>query len=535
MTGRRGGRGRWAGGSGSAAAVLLALSCALLLSSCPSVDLAPWGPESSGDREGAAAGPAAGFGGLKVSGAEFTDNASATVSDDRGRGLSDLVEGMTVTVLGEIGATFRSGTAREVRIEREIRGPVDDNGVRLDNSALLVLGQTVLVTPETVIVDPGLGGIGLTDLKELQDGGYRPALEIHGAADDNGVVHASYVELVQDNVGGGVDAELRGTVREFDPAACTFRIGEQRADCTGLPADGRIDWPGTGFDNGLVVDVWGYLDNVGGGGTLRVDRAGDRIRAISVDLGDSTDRVALEGYVLSGSPSSFAMSVPGGAVTVNSGVAAAGDAFGPGRKVRVRGTVSGSAGTVVNATSVSVVPAASLLLQGPPGDLVAGEDTFTLLGKTVEAGGYTVFRDATGAVREGFGLGSLAPYDNVRVTGWLDNSTNPPRVAASRIDRVVGTAGRVSLQGPVSGAVSSGDTSLSIVGILVNTDLTNTGYHDRGGVEFADRAAFFARLAELGSGTIVRVRNGVFTPASSRIDPPDGGVEMEIEIVTVNR
>ncbi|MBE0603989.1 MAG: hypothetical protein IH611_10265 [Deltaproteobacteria bacterium] len=519
MTGRR-----------LSAALLLVLST-FLLAACPTVDLSRFGADSD---DGSAAGTVAGFGSIRVAGTEFTDNVSTTVEDDRGRGIGAIVAGMVVTVRGTIGASFLSGTAASVAIEREVRGPVDDNGVALDNNTIRVLGQTVLVNPATVIVDADGSGIGLADLKELLDDGRRPGLEVHGGVEDNGTIHAAYIGRVQDNVVADDDVELRGTIKGLDVTARSFRIGAQDVSYMGLPTGGRIDWPETGIANGQVVDVRGYLDAVGGAGTLRTDRAGDRVRVISVDLGNSGDRVALEGYVLSGDASSFGMSVPGGTATVNGGVAPTGDAFGLRKKVRVEGKASGTAGAAVLADSVVVQKAFEILLEGAPEDLSdAGDNTITLLGKTVETDRFTLFRDPSGGVREGFGLATLASGDIVRVVGWLDGSASSGNVEAARVDRIDGTSGRAGLQGPVSSFVDS--ASLSIVGLTVTTVSADIDYYDKGGVAFANREAFYAKLGALGTGTVVRVRNGVFVSAWSRIDPPSGGDKMEIEIVTINR
>lgn len=518
---------------GRLGAALLILLSSLLLAACPTVDLSRYGP-SGEDVDGSAAGAVAGFGSVRVAGTEFSDNASTTVADDRGRGIDDIVAGMAVTVRGSIGPDFALGTAASVAIEREVRGPVDDNGVALDNNTIRVLGQTVLVTPATVIVDIGGGEIGLEGLKELQDDGRRSGLEVHGGVEDNGTIHAVYVGRVQDNVVDDDDAQLRGTISEFDAATRIFRIGAQRVSYAGIPSDGRVDWPGAGLADGLVVDVRGYLDAVGGSGTLRTDRAGDRLQVIDVDLGGSSDRVVLEGYVLSGDSSSFAMTVPGGTAAVESVVAPSGDAFGLRKKVRVEGTLSGSGGASVRARSVVVLKVFDVLLEGAPEDLSdAADNTITLLGKTVETDRYTLFRDPKGGARAGFGLSSLSSGDIVRVIGWLEGSTASGTVEAARVDRIDGTPGRVGLQGPVSSWVRP--SSMSILGLTVNTSSSRIDYYDLGGEAFAGRDAFYSRLEELGAGTLVRVRGGEFVSAHSRIDAPASGDRMEIEIVTVNR
>lgn len=518
---------------GRLGAALLVLISTLLLAACPTVDLSRYGP-SGEDVDGSAAGTVAGFGGIRVAGAEFADDASTAVADDRGRKIDDIVAGMAVTVRGAIGKDYARGTAASVAIEREVRGPVDDDGVALDSNTIRVLGQAVLVTPATVIVDIGGGEIGLDGLKELQDGGRRPGLEVHGSAEDNGTIHAAYIGRVQDNVVVDDDAQLRGTIAEFDAVSRSFRIGAQRVSYEGLPSDGRIDWPGTGLANGLVVDVRGYLDAVGGAGTLRTDRAGDRVEAIEVDLGGSSDRVVLEGYVLSGGSSSFTMTVPGGKVAVDGNVAPSGDAFGLRKKVRVEGTLAGSGGGSVLARSVVVLKALDVLLEGAPQDLAdAADNTIVLLGKTVETDRFTLFRDPKGGARKGFGLSSLAPGDIVRVVGRVDGTAASGTVEAARVDRIDGTPGRVGLQGPVSSWVRP--TSLSILGLTVNTASARIDYYDPGGAAFPDRDAFYSRLEALGAGTLVRARGGEFVSAHSRIDAPAGGDRMEIAIVTVNR
>ena len=92
-------------------------------------------------------------------------------------------------------------------------------------------------------------------------------------------------------------------------------------------------------------------------------------------------------------------------------------------------------------------------------------------------------------------------------------------------------SGTFTLQGPVASVAAP---VLSIVGVNVVTDVAHTDYFDKGGVPFAGQDAFFLKLALLGGGTVVQVRNGAFNAGTSRIDPPSGGSRMEVEIVTVN-
>jgi len=519
-------------GEGRTAFWVPALLGVFLASSCWTVDLTGLGGGSSGERNGVAVGPISGFGSVKVGGVEFADNSVTTVTDDQGRGLADLVAGMVVRVDGKIDRDFVSGTASEVTVERAVRGPVDDNGVLLNANALRVLGQSVLVLPTTVMVQAGGGAFALTDLKDQQDSGNYPGLEIHGAAEDDGTIHASYIGWQQDNVVADDGVAVRGKISGFDPSTRTFFIGAQIVDYTNLPSGGRVDWPLTGLANGLFVDVQGYLDAVGGGGVVRTDGTGDQIAVLSASLGDTTNRVALEGYVLSGGSASFELSVPGGTVEVKSGVTPTGDPFGLRKRVRVRGTLSGTGGVTVQASSVAVLTVNDVLFEGAPEGVPTTGDTMTLLGKTVEVDAFTIYRDDTGAVRTNFGLASLGTGDTVRIAGAFDNATSPGKVVAAKLERLdVVPSGNFTLQGPVASIASP---TFSILGILVVTDVADTDYFDLGGVPFADQNAFFLKLASLGSGTLVQVRNGAFTASASRLAPPTDGSRMEVEIVTVN-
>ncbi|MGE5247236.1 MAG: DUF5666 domain-containing protein [Verrucomicrobiota bacterium] len=512
----------------------IALLAALLVSSCWTVDLTGLGTgESTEAASGTGVGPVTGFGSVKLGGVEFADGSGTTVTDDQGRGLADLVEGMRVTVRGTIAADYLSGTADSVTIEREVRGPVDDNGVSLESNALRVLGQSVLVTPMTVMVQSGGAEFTLADLKDQLDGGWYPGLEIHGAAEDNGTIHAAYIGWEQDAVVADDNVALRGKIEGLSVVAGTFFVGDQEVDYRNLPSGGRVDWPATGLANGLFVDVRGYIDAVGGSGTVRTDRSGNRIAVLTASLGGRSDRVTVEGYVLSGGSASFMMSVPGGTATVTSGVAPTGDTFAPRKKVRVEGKVNGTSGDALQASSVTVVKTNDVLIEGAPEGVPTSGDTMTLLGKTIEVDRFTLYRDGTGAARENFGLASLSTADTVRVVGWFDDSVGRQKVVAARVERLdVPPSGTVTLQGPVVTAVTA--PLITILGINVVTDDAHTDYFDRGGVPISGQSAFFLRLAALGSGTVVQVRNGVFNASSFRIDPPSTGSPMEVEIVTIN-
>lgn len=510
----------------------------LLLSSCWEVTyFATLGNGGAVRTDGTAVGPVAGFGSVTVGGAVFSDDNVTTVVDDLGRNTGDLIVGMMLTVRGTLSGDFGTGSADSITVEREVRGPVDDNGVLSDSGTIRVLGQTVLVNPATVMVRSDGGEFHIEDLKtDVDNNALHPEIEVHGARDDRGLLHASFIGRGQDNVLADATVWLRGSISGVDSLKRSFRIGDQQVDFSSIPSAGRVDWPNTGLEDGLVVDIRGRLDAVGGNGILRTDRTDDRIEVLKVDLGGSGDHVTLEGYVLSGTASAFAISVPGGTVLVNGGVPPTGAAFDVGERVQVKGKVTGSAGTNVQASTIGVRGPNEILLEGSPDAIDPVGKTITLLGKTVEVNDFTLFRDGTGTVRDQFGLADLSTGHTIRVAGVFDGAVPPGKVLATKLERLtLVPAVSVTAQGAVSAVTSPSYAVLGLPGIVVSTgQRQNTDYFLLGGTQ-SDGETFFRNLS---IGTIVIVRNGIFTGDPSRIAEPDPGSTvgpLEVEIVRVNR
>jgi len=509
----------------------------LLLSSCWDVDyFATFGNGGAALTDGTAVGPVTGFGSVKVGGAVFSEDNTTTIVDDLGRNTGDLTAGMVLTVRGTLSADFGTGFAGSIAVGREVRGPVDDNGVLSDSGTIRVLGQTVVVNPATVMVRSGGGEFDIEDLKtDVDNNAMRPELEVHGARDDRGFLHASFIGRGRDNVLADEIVWLRGSVSGVDGVERTFLVGNQRVDFSSIPSAGRVNWPIAGLEDGLTVDVRGRLDAVGGNGIVRTDRTGDRIEVLRVDLGESGNRVTLEGYVVSGTASSFAVSVPGGTASVTGGIPPTGPAFGVGKRVHVRGKVTGSAGTTVQASAIAIRGPNEILLEGPPDAIDPAGNNITLLGMTVEVDDFTLFRDGTGTARDQFGLADLSTGHTVRVIGVFDRAVPSGKVLATKLERLaLVPASIVTAQGAVSAVAFPAYTVLGLPGIVVSTgQRQNTDYFLPGGIR-TDGATFFQGLS---IGTIVVARGGIFTGGPPRIDEPAPGSTvgpLEVEIVRVN-
>ena len=101
----------------------------------------------------------------------------------------------------------------------------------------------------------------MADLRTLQGANVNhPELEVHGSADNNGVIHATFIHKWADDNVAGRDVQVRGTVAG-PPTATTFVIGRKTVDYTGLTG-GVVP---AGVIAGSFVEVKGTLrvsDNV---------------------------------------------------------------------------------------------------------------------------------------------------------------------------------------------------------------------------------------------------------------------------------
>ena len=481
---------------------ILSLLGLLMIASCG-------GAPGTGGVGGTGIGPVAGFGTVIVNGVRYAaDNATIVIGGVENRPESELKVGMRVRVDGPFSATGNTGTATRIEAIREVRGPMDDNGVDNVLNRLRAAGQTVLVDPATVFDNVA----DLPALQAIQSGTLRhPEVEVHGAADDNGFIHATYVRIAADDFRLTDDVSVRGKIRNFNGTLRTFTIGGQAVAYPLLGLE-KVP-PGAVFGDGISVDVRGILTSAGGTGILNANR----IEVLDNTIGANNDPVRVEGYVVSvPSPNSFVLLGPGGNVSVD-GVSAtlvpAGGAIGVGRKVQVEGVVTGA---VLKASVIRIRPANSVRMEGVGGQVDLSSNTFRVFSKTVQVDGYTLFQDEAGGTRT-LGLSSLfsdpLATDNVQVVGSFDGS----KVDAVLVERIVpADPGLVLLQGPVDNNSIDPVLGFRIMGIQITSvrDFANTGFGDARG-ESVTRAEFFAVvLPRLRPDQVVKVKRGVFLDGS---------------------
>jgi hypothetical protein len=463
---------------------------------------------AGGGAGGAGIGPVSGFGSVIVNGVRFDDAGipAAQVLDERGRTKGDLKVGMMVAVSGSIGGA--SGRADNMAILRHVDGPMDDNGVDLASGGLTVMGQDVRVDASTVF-DNAIAS--LEDLRTLQGGNIRhPELEVHGASDDNGVIHATFIHKWADDRVTGRDVQVRGAVTG-PITATTFAVGRKTVDYSGvaggLPA---------GVAAGSFVEVKGTL------------RAADNVLVASgVRLEDATGGqpsgalAEVEGFIIpaivqAGGSGSFALLGPIGVQTVT--WTAGTTAFQGGAqadilagvKVEVEGVRK--ADRSLAATRISFRRANNIRLESVATSVTAV--SLALFGKTVKVNGLTQYEDSRDGLKT-FGQANIAVNDTLKVSAFLDASTSPASIVAARVERIAAIdPDRHILQGPVDSSIPGGPNLVILGDLTVLTSPGATVFLDAEGGAMS-QAAFFQVLEDdrsAGRTSVVRARGNAPTP-----------------------
>lgn len=197
-------------------------------------------------------GAIAGLGGLMVNDVRYaTGGATVTLNGQPGT-LSDLNRGQIVAVTGEIDSNNLTGTARSIRYDANVIGPLESLDV--ENSRLLVMGQTVTTGPDTVFataIDPATyAGLTVGD-----------TVEVSGFAAADGHINATRIELEDTSN----HMQIVGTVADHDLANLLFTINRLTVDYSNAA---MIDLPGGAPTNAMTIKAIGTITD----GILVVDR-----------------------------------------------------------------------------------------------------------------------------------------------------------------------------------------------------------------------------------------------------------------------
>lgn len=187
-----------------------------------------------------------GFGSIFVNGIKFETNDAEVIIDGETSSEDALSVGMVVTVKGEINNDGVSGTARRIRYDNELTGPITRIENSTDGDALLmrVLGFAVIVERRgTRFDDTTFDTLRVNDV-----------VEISGFIGQGNRLRATRVERKSRFQAGRTEVELKGRVRNL--TATTFRLGELTVDYSNAELD---DIDNDLLADGLFVDVKGTL------------------------------------------------------------------------------------------------------------------------------------------------------------------------------------------------------------------------------------------------------------------------------------
>ncbi len=381
-----------------------------------------------------------GFGSVFIDGVRFdTSNASFSKDDDDAT-EDEFSVGMKVELRGDMD----DGVAHSVSFEEDVKGPID----AINGDELTVLGQTVLVQPETVFddnLDPNTLIVG-------------DVLEVSGLRGPNDVLEASFIERKDDDVSA---FKVIGLIRDLDTDAQTFRVGGLSVNYAAARLDDLAE-----LTDDLLVEVKDENKAYSPGDfsllATKIEPAGP-----GADLPDRNGiLIRVEGLVTVIN-NDFEFEIGGTVVRFDENTQFLfGEAslLTTGTKVQIEGSIADDG--AVLATKIKFARN-SARVDGIVESVDANANRLTILGIVIEPRDSAEFEDARDDVQN-FVLSDILPGDFLEVRG----NAVTGRVLASEIER--DDVDETSLRGPASD-VDVDSRTLAILGVPIVTD-ANTQY-----------------------------------------------------------
>lgn len=453
----------------------IALLAAVLVAACGGGGGNGTEPVAGIDRGGRtiSQGPINGFGSVIVNGVHYS-TATATITIDGQPGTeSQLRVGQVVRVEGTVDANGTTGTARSIRFDDDVEGPIQ--GIDLAASRLVVLGQTVQVGAATSFDD----SIVPRSLDGLQVG---DRVEVSGLVGADGLISATRIER---SVAAG-EFEVKGIASSVDTGARRFLVNGLTVDYSAATLEGfTAGQPASGD----LVEVRG---TVNGSGVLVATQVERRSASLAGTTDDDAD---LEGLVTR-FVSATDFDVAGQRVTTDAATRyEGGTAVNLALDVNVEVEGGFDATGRIVATRVEFRRASDLELAGPVESVNAAAGSLVVLGTTVRTNALTRFEDQSAADIERFSLADLRVGDYVEIRAYRDGTG----FVATLLERDDAQAG-VELRGPATDVAAP---NFSVAGVAVTTG-PQTEYRDNNGASIT-AAAFFAAAP----GRDVKVRGSL--------------------------
>jgi len=451
------------------------LAALIVLAACNGpTDVA--GIQGTGSPSAAAVeGPITGFGSIFVDGIEYSTAAAQVTIDGQAATESQLRAGQVVTINGMQNADGKTGTATQVTLVDDVRGPV--TGVDLTSNTFVALGQTVRVTTATLLD----ANIQPADVTGLTAG---VVVEVSGFRDASGTIVASRVDLNP----ATSNFQVKGVVQGLNTTGHTFQINGLTIDdgsamVTGALADGgTVEVQGTSVTSAGVL-VATHIEVLPGRGAATKQRAD--IDGIITTFTSNTDFVVDGQHVTTDANTNFQLH---GAV------------LGLNIEVVVQGQFQPSGALL--AQKVAAKPQGSALVSGQVDSVTPSANTLTILGVTVTSSATTEFEDRSSQHVRSFSLNDVHVGDYIAAGGAASASN---ALSASNVQRE-NSSQRSILAGV---ALNVAQPNLMVLGVTVATT-AQTKYLGTGGAA-TDAAAFFGQAANhpvLATGTFA---NGVLT------------------------
>lgn len=349
-------------------------------------------------------GPITGFGSIVVNGVHYDDSPSRVEDEDAGgRDRSELKLGMVVEIdAGNLttAAGKTTATADRIGFSSLVRGPIAS--VNVGASRMVVLGQTVNVTPTTVYEDGLASGISSAQLTP------GAIVKVYGVLDAaSGSLTATRIELED----SGSFYRVRGIVGNYDTTARTITIGTAVIDVSGVTVPGAVA-------NGTLVRIKTQTTLNGSGQYVATQvRAG---RGNPENIGYSEIEGTVTDYT-----SNAAFSVDGIVVNATSATFEDQASLALGARVEVKGSIASG---VFVATKVEVKTEdeqedEGFELEGRITSVDTAAQTFVLRGVTVSYAGSVTYERGNAA--------QLIATAKVEVDGAL--ASNGTTINATRI------------------------------------------------------------------------------------------------------
>ena len=459
--------------------VLAAIALFLVLASCSPSPQAGGGIGGTGNTASVVSGPITGFGSVFVSEYEYDTTTTSMTVDGKPGSQSDLKKGMVVLVNATLTHNYGTNdppqrTANTLLYEDTVEGIVQS--VAPDGSNLVVLGQTVSITSSTIIdaLIPGQNILSLVPGRDL--------VEVSGFVTGDGTIVGTFIELKTIDLKTETpDYEVKGFIKNHDPARTTFEIGSltvdyRNADLRDMPSQTNNSW------NGLLVDVRGSQVSSGGSGPYGVRITATKVKPEVLGIEDS-ESAEVEGFVTQvlGQGDFFLGNVH---VLTNASTTFEGGTLNDilvGAHLEVHGPLVGG---IVNATKVAFEGETEL--QANVATINSSDNTLTLTGLTgllIQFDSKTSFHGQGNPRR----LADLHSSDHLQIHGRPRGGNT---VLAKEVERS-DPKSNVQVQSLVT---SAADPIVVLLGASIDTtSIPESGFLGRYGV--IGRSAFFSDLS----------------------------------------